>query len=237
MEPDQRPPKWPVVSKSQRPVRKLNRRSFLSRVAGGAVTAGALGLVGGYAARAQTGPYTGVTDNDSGSYADSSGHGRGPGGNAYGQPQSNPQTGVTDRDPSDPVGHGRGGSTGYSDSDSGPNADPSGRGTRGANAQTGYTDSDPSDRSGQGRGPDAARNVRGPQIRPDGRVVDYTGFTDSDGGTTRDPSGYGRGSGQRCRDTDYARSDAVIGGRNDTERRDFLSSDYHQRRVDPSRAC
>ena len=67
------------------PTRRLNRRSFLGRVAGGAA-AGAFGLVGGEARAGQTGPYTGISDNDSGSYADNAGHGRGPGGNAGGQP-------------------------------------------------------------------------------------------------------------------------------------------------------
>ena len=68
-------------------------------------------MLGGGPARAQTGPYTGITDSDSGSHADNAGHGRGPGGNRYGQP-AQPQ-------------HGQ---TGYSDSDSGANADPSGGG-------------------------------------------------------------------------------------------------------------
>ena len=116
------------------PTRRLNRRSFLAQVAGGAAAAGALGVIGG-TARAQTGPYTGVTDNDSGSHADNAGHGRGPGGNASGQP-AQPQ----------------GGQTGYSDSDSGANADPSGGGRRGQRPQTGITDGDPTDPYGQGHG-------------------------------------------------------------------------------------
>ena len=70
-----------------KPTRRLNRRSFFGQVAGGAAAIGMLGLVGGRA-RAQTGPYTGVTDNDTGSYADNAGHGRGPGGNASGHPQT-----------------------------------------------------------------------------------------------------------------------------------------------------
>jgi hypothetical protein len=110
---------------AMKPARKLNRRSFLGQVAGGAATAGALGLIGGEARAWQTGPYTGVSDNDSGSYADNAGHGRGPGGNAHGQP-AQPQ----------------GNQTGYSDSDSGANADPSGAGRRGQRPNTGITDGD-----------------------------------------------------------------------------------------------
>jgi hypothetical protein len=156
--------------------RQLNRRSFLGAVSGGLVAGGALVLLGsGRGAAAQTGPFTGVTDNDSGSYADNAGHGRGPGGNRYGQP-AQPQRGYT----------------GYSDSDSGPRADPSGGGRRRGQPtrQTGITDRDPSDPYGQGRG-----GVRGNLRRPDGRCVHHTGQTDSDSGAARDPSGYGRRSG------------------------------------------
>ena len=156
--------------------RKLNRRSFFLQVAGGAIGAGALGLIGGEA-RAQTGPYTGVTDNDSGSYADNAGHGRGPGGNASGHPQT--QTGITDRDPSDPSGGGRGTYTGYSDSDSGGNADPSGGGRHGNNPPS--------------RPSNDARMAR---RRPDGSCVIPTGQTDADSGQTRDPAGYGSNGGQ-----------------------------------------
>ena len=155
------------------PTRRLNRRSFLSRVAGGALAGGAFALCGG-AARAQTGPYTGVTDTDSGSYADNAGHGRGPGGNRNGQP-AQPQSGYT----------------GYSDSDSGANADPSGGGRRGRTpTRTGATDSDPTDSYGNGRG---GSTVRANMRRSDGRCVHHTGRTDSDSGAVRDPSGYGHG--------------------------------------------
>ncbi len=157
--------------------RQLNRRSFLASVSGGLVAGGALALIGGAprAARAQTGPWTGVTDSDSGSYADNAGHGRGPGGNRYGQP-AQPQR-----------------QTGYSDSDSGANADPSGAGRRGA--RTGVTDSDPTDPYGNGRGAlnSGGRAVRPNQRRPDGTCVHYTGRTDSDAGAARDPSSYGHG--------------------------------------------
>lgn len=190
-----------------RPTRKLNRRSFLRQVAGGGFAAGAVALDGGQARAGQTGPYTGITDNDSGAYADNAGHGRGPGGNAWGQP---PQTtGVTDSDPMDAVGNGRGPiGSGYSDSDSGAYADPSGHG-RNRNAQppqTGVTDSDPTDWSGEGRGTAGARGERPRLVRPDGTPVDYTGITDNDSGDTRDPAGYGRGS-RDCRDTDHSQPD------------------------------
>jgi len=186
-----------------KPLHKLNRRSFLGQVAGGAVSLGALGAFTG-AARAQTGPYTGVTDNDSGSYADNAGHGRGPGGNASGHPQA--QTGITDRDPSDPSGGGRGTYTGYSDSDSGANSDPSGGGRRGQRPQTGITDGDPTDPYGQGQGTSGARSHNSIQRRPDGSFSHYTGITDTDSGATRDPANYGRG-GRDCRDADAQQPD------------------------------
>jgi hypothetical protein len=190
---------------AMKPLRRLNRRSFLGQVAGGGAAFGALGLIGG-AAQAQTGPYTGVTDSDSGSHADNAGHGRGPGGNASGQPQSGPQTGVTDSDPTDPVGRGRGGQTGYSDSDSGANADPSGRGRRGQPTQTGITDSDPTDAHGQGRGATGGRSENSTRTRPDGSTAHYTGLTDTDSGASRDPANYGRGS-RDCRDADAQQPD------------------------------
>ncbi|HEV2818428.1 MAG TPA: hypothetical protein VGW40_14545 [Allosphingosinicella sp.] len=172
------------------PRRKLNRRSFFGQVAGGAAAAGALGVIGGTArASAQTGPYTGVTDNDSGAHADNAGHGRGAGGNAWGQP-AQPQ----------------GGQTGYSDSDSGPGADPSGGGRRGQRPQTGITDGDPTDPYGQGQGTSGARTHNSIRRRPDGSFSHYTGITDSDSGATRDPANYGRG-GRDCRDSDSQEPD------------------------------
>src|SRR5689334_17862470 len=113
----------PRAEGKMRSGRRLNRRSFLRRVAGRAAATGALGVIGGEARAWQTGPYTGVTDQDSGSHADNAGHGRGPGGNSSGQP-AQPQPGQT----------------GYSDSDSGADADPSGGGRRGQRPQTGITD-------------------------------------------------------------------------------------------------
>ncbi len=172
-----------------KPRRKLNRRSFLGQVAGGAVAVGALGVIGGEARAGQTGPYTGVTDSDSGSYADNAGHGRGPGGNAQGQPQQ-PQSGQT----------------GYSDSDSGQGADPSGGGRRGRPTQTGITDRDPTDSYGQGRGTSGNTTRNSIQRRPDGSFASYSGITDSDSGQTRDPANYGRG-GRDCRDADNQQPD------------------------------
>jgi len=71
---------------------------------------------------------TGLSDSDSGNSADRAGYGRDGGGSS----------GVSDSDPSDPVGHGRGGSgrgqTGITDSDSGNGADRAGNGRGGARA-------------------------------------------------------------------------------------------------------
>ena len=172
-----------------KPVRRINRRSFFGQVAGGAVAAGAVGLISGQARAWQTGPYTGISDNDSGGHADNAGHGRGPGGNASGQP-AQPQPGQT----------------GYSDSDSGANADPSGGGRRGRREQTGITDQDPSDPYGQGRGSNGSSAQNGVRRRPDGSPVSYTGITDADSGSSRDPSNYGRGS-RDCRDADSQQPD------------------------------
>lgn len=98
--------------------RKLSRRSFLTRVAGGAAVAGgALVVLGGTAEALQT------TDSDSGPNADPPNRGRG----------SNRIRGCTDNDSgsnADPAGNGRGNRT--TDSDQGPNSDPPrcGRGRR-----------------------------------------------------------------------------------------------------------
>lgn len=172
-----------------KPVRSINRRSFFGQVAGGAVAAGALGLISGQARAWQTGPYTGISDNDSGGHADNAGHGRGPGGNASGQPAP-PQTGQT----------------GYSDSDSGANADPSGGGRRGRRVQTGITDQDPSDPYGQGRGTSGSTTHNSIRRRPDGSAASYSGITDNDSGSSRDPANYGRGS-RDCRDADAQQPD------------------------------
>lgn len=115
--------------------RKLNRRSFLGRVVGGAVAGGgALVLLNGKA-EAQ------ITDSDRGPNADAVGRGRG--------------TGLTDSDSgpnADTAGNGRGSTSRRpcTDNDQGPNSDRAGDG-RG----NGVTDSDRgsnSDRAGCGRG-------------------------------------------------------------------------------------
>src|SRR6185436_13756416 len=95
---------------SMKPTRRLSRRSFLGRVAGGAIAGGAALTVLGSPAEALQ-----VSDSDSGPNSDPPGRGRG---NGYSDSDSGPN--------SDPPGRGRG--NGISDSDSGPNSDPPGRG-------------------------------------------------------------------------------------------------------------
>lgn len=190
-----------------KPARKLNRRSFLAHVVGGAVVSGgALAAVSG-AARAQTtdsdprdvpgfGRGGGVTDSDTGTGADPIGRGRGT---APRLPA------CSDSDAGDPEGRGRRchrfandiddrgtdrepPRTGITDSDRGsPNADMEGRGrgTPENRPQTGYTDHDPSDTAGNGRG-----GAGGPP---------YSGHTDAD---PSDRAGYGRGGSRRCTDAD-----------------------------------
>lgn len=99
---------------------------------------------------------TGLTDSDSGSYADPVNNGRGG--------PRNMQTGLTDGDSgtySDPVNggrgrYGRGGATGLTDGDAGSNSDPVGNGRGTARlGQTGITDADSgnwADGVGHGRG-------------------------------------------------------------------------------------
>lgn len=99
---------------------------------------------------------TGLTDSDSGSYADPVNNGRGG--------PRNMQTGLTDGDSgtySDPVNggrgrYGRGGATGLTDGDAGNNSDPVGNGRGTARlGQTGITDADSgnwADGVGHGRG-------------------------------------------------------------------------------------
>jgi hypothetical protein len=118
--------------------RKLNRRSFVASVAGGAlIGGGATGLVLGRA-EAQNTRYSGVTDSDTGEHADRPGygtgtrnqytdrdtgpnadaqfHGRGPNGRAEGSQSGTGRYDEPER--------------GCSDTDGGPGADPSGRGRR-----------------------------------------------------------------------------------------------------------
>jgi hypothetical protein len=138
-----------------KPTRKISRRSFLTRVAGGAIAGGAaLTILGESAEAGQVSDrdptdaagrgYTGVTDNDSGSNADRAGHGRGrrrtgitdndrgAGADAAGYGRGRRRSGITDNDTgrnADPAGNGRG-RRNCSDSDSGTYADPAGRGRR-----------------------------------------------------------------------------------------------------------
>ena len=115
--------------------KRLNRRSFLERVAGTAALVGGAGAIVTGEAAAQN--YTGRTDSDSGGNADRAGYGR---------------TGLTDSDSgngSDRAGYGRGGGgggggTGLTDSDTGNGADRAGngRGNGGGGGRTGLTASD-----------------------------------------------------------------------------------------------
>src|ERR1700710_1826254 len=94
-------PIWTLGRPTMKPTRKLSRRSFLGRVAGGAIAGGAALTVLGGRAEAQ------VTDGDRGPNADPAGRGRG----------------VSDSDSgpnADPAGRGRGSASGITDSDSGP---------------------------------------------------------------------------------------------------------------------
>lgn len=108
-------------------LRKLSRRSFMSRVVGGAVVGGgALVALGGRASALQ------ITDHDTG-------------------PNSDPanRTGLTDSDPTDRAGNAPARRRGCTDNDSGSNADQPGQG-RG----NGVTDNDQgsnSDSPGCGR--------------------------------------------------------------------------------------
>ena len=56
--------------------RRIDRRSFLGHIEGSAAGIGALAIVGG-SARAQTAPYTAVTDTDGGESRDPYGYGNG----------------------------------------------------------------------------------------------------------------------------------------------------------------
>ena len=124
------------------PRRKLSRRSFLTRVAGGSVLAGgALFFVSGRAEALQcsdsdppptrggdpsgrgrycgrSGAHTGCSDNDSGRGSDPAAYGR----------HCVAATGRTDNDSSDPDNGGRGQGRHCSDSDSGSRADNAGAG-------------------------------------------------------------------------------------------------------------
>lgn len=135
--------------------RWICRRSFLSRVTGGAIAGGASLLVAGRARAAQAsdsdptdpighgrgGGASGVTDGDLGAHGDPVGHGRGGGSRPGAGGVSDSDSGVN----ADPAGHGRGGGSrpstgGTSDSDSGPYADPAGQGRGGGAARPAQTD-------------------------------------------------------------------------------------------------
>lgn len=94
---------------------KISRRSFLTRVAGGAVVGGGAMMMMTGKAQAQ------VTDADSGRTADGAGHGRGT---ARIRGCTDGDSGAT----ADPANNGRGNRR--SDSDSGPNSDPANCGRR-----------------------------------------------------------------------------------------------------------
>jgi len=117
-----------------KPTRKLSRRSFLGRVAGGALVSVAAVTVVADEAQAQS-----CTDRDTGRYSDPVGRGR----------RCRP-SGCSDSDPSDPVGRGRrcGRPSGCSDSDP---SDPVGRGRRCGRRPSGCSDRDPHDPVGRGR--------------------------------------------------------------------------------------
>ena len=98
-----------------KPVRKISRRSFMARVAGGAVVGGGAMMLVTDSARAFQ-----VSDADP---VDPAGRGRGGPGNRI--------RGCTDGDrgtTADPAGHGRGNNR--TDSDSGPGSDPARCGRR-----------------------------------------------------------------------------------------------------------
>lgn len=150
--------------------RPLTRRSFLARVAGGAVALGAAGLTG-----CATGPYTGYTDSDP---FDAAGHGRSPG---FAGSCSDSDSGFY----ADPAGAGQrcAVASGCTDADSGTYADPGGQGRRCGGYEpgyTGFTDSDSgayADRANHGHG----RGSGG------GRAC-----SDADSGRYADPGGQGR---------------------------------------------
>ncbi len=112
-----------------KPTRRLSRRSFIGRVAGGAIVGGAaLTVLGASTASAQVTDHDptdspghgrgNITDGDSGARADQAGHGRGP-----------RRRSCSDQDSGDSAGHA---SHGPTDGDTGGNADAAhcGRGPR-----------------------------------------------------------------------------------------------------------
>ncbi len=162
-----------------KPTRKLNRRSFMAKVAGGVAAVGALGVLATDEAQAVQ---SGCTDSDSGPNSDSPGYGRSCG--------NRRRTGCTDSDTgpnSDPPGNGRCNSrpvrnrTGCTDSDGGRYADGVGYGRHCGRRRTGYTDRDrPTSRAMAGAFAAAARAPipTRPLCRPGGTrppLLDQTG--------------------------------------------------------------
>jgi len=154
---------------------KLSRRSFLSRVAGAAVTTGAMASITG-AARSQEATivdedssdvarnYTGLTDRDYGTNSDVAHYGRGT------------ETGISDEDPADTAGFAERPRTFLTDADTGIKADRAGYGRV---SRTGQSDADPT--------PNADRAGFGGQGGP--------GCSDSDMIPLEDPVGFGRSCG------------------------------------------
>ena len=165
----------------------LTRRSFVTRVTGGAMFTRGLtvGVIGG-----------GLL-----------------GGGLIGDAFAFQTRGCSDRDPTDPSGNGRtctppGPVTGCSDSDP---TDPSSRGRRCTpGTSTSCTDSDPTDPAGRGRNCRGGQPPQPPQPPTDTSYrgnTTYTGCSDSDSGTNYDRSSYGRNCTQR----------GVTGGGNTTQ--------------------
>lgn len=200
-------------------LRRLNRRSFLSRIVGAsAIGGGALSLVLGKSFAQAPQPRTCLTDTDSSD-----------------RPDFGTRTGLTDRDSQDAVGRGtltqhtdadthdlanRGRSwrcpapqqTGITDHDTGANADRAGYG------RTGVTDNDSgpnADRPGYGRGGSAggaSDNDSGPGADPAGRGrgSNRMGASDSD---ATDSMGHGRGRGNATGYSDSDPTDSAGQGR------------------------
>lgn len=138
----------------------MSRRAAMTAVSTIALGAGATQLAGcfitparGYQQPTYVATYTtGITDGDTGTYADPANQGRG-GARGY--------TGINDSDPADAAGYGRGHygyqgwTSGLTDNDGGAYADPAGNGRGTVRGNTGITDSDGgpyADPGGQGRG-------------------------------------------------------------------------------------
>ena len=150
--------------------RRVTRRSFLSSVTAGIIAGGsAITLVAG-SARAQGRTYTGVTDADTGSNADSPGYGRGNR-NVYTDQDTGPNA--------DAQFHGRG---------------PMGREERGVSGQGEYTNGErPSGCTDSDRGTGSDPVGRGTCGHPRDRTPTRTRVcSDSDTGEHYDAAGYGR---------------------------------------------